>query len=208
MSSFPATNNSGCFSGCNSNCLAIHWPSKWAYHHPFFRLSLSCWEGRIKGTLKYLCAGCSSTDKLVLRGGGVGAMWWAWAATTEENIKLRRVTQNGKRIPLKQHYYWWKYVHIFVGDILQWCSSGTSTTCTKCCEYSLQLNGNRNAYWPACTTSCGALCGSPGPVGVCFLFFIVHAWDTLNCRWNSSRQASKRSIYLKERSSLVFYWYL
>lgn len=50
----PATRRMGCLSGWSSICLAIHDPSKCAYHHPFFLFcgSLYWSPGRTKGMRK------------------------------------------------------------------------------------------------------------------------------------------------------------
>ena len=51
----PATRSTGTLAGCSSIWRAIHWPSKWAYHHPLCGI----WPGAadsetVNGTRKYL----------------------------------------------------------------------------------------------------------------------------------------------------------
>ena len=94
MSFLPATSSNGCFSGCNSSCLATHWPLKWAYHQPFLRSSWSG-EGRTKGTRKYRCdCGCGLSSgggvRLDERGGMGGGGLWPRVAWAVEEAKRKR----------------------------------------------------------------------------------------------------------------------
>lgn len=71
-SSLPATRSSGFLLGWSSSWRTIHWPLKWAYHHPLLRFSLSWWDGDTKGTRKNLSA-CSASAPLEALGGDRGA---------------------------------------------------------------------------------------------------------------------------------------
>lgn len=99
----PATSRMGGLSGWSSICRAIHGPSKWAYHQPFFLFwgSLYWSAGRMNGMRKKRCCRFISISCCLA---GIWAAGFCWAITQNKetytsSLREKKRAFNPKKYP-------------------------------------------------------------------------------------------------------------